>query len=161
MSARQLSPSARARAHEKKLRDREMRRVEAQGPGPGAYDTSARAKTSGAAADGHASSFRSKTPRGGHRNGDTTLRDVTLDLDPGAYTPDESHCLSARAKQSFGKPGQAGKSNFGTHSKRTMRLDILGEGFTPCPTQYGGAKLSVSLRGGRRVRAVRCGGTKN
>ena len=80
LSARNLSPSARARAHEKKLKDRELRRLEQQGPGPGSYDSRrSRAGDSLDAdkKDGHCSSFRSKTPRGNADN-DYSLRDLTL-----------------------------------------------------------------------------------
>lgn len=69
---------------------------------------------------------------------------LLADLDPGNYAADDSRALSARAKHSFAKSQQGGSGGFGTKSQRQMRLDILGEGLTPCPTQYAsGGKPSL------------------
>ena len=74
-SARQLSPSARARAHEKKLKDREQRRLELQAPGPGSYEPK-KFNTDGDKLCG-STAFKTKTPRA-NGSSDRTLRDVTL-----------------------------------------------------------------------------------
>ena len=74
-SARQLSPSARAREHEKKLKAREQKRMEAQAPGPGSYEPR------GFKSDGDklcgSMAFKTKTPRSNGEN-DRSLRDLTL-----------------------------------------------------------------------------------
>ena len=170
-SARQMSPSARARAHEKKIKEREQKRIDASTPAPGTYQPKRPQDSRGDAeklAGSHA--FKSRTPRG---KADHSLRDLTLNLDPGAAPIIEAPLISARAKRkracerpalprtprlhspifyfysllaradSFSKSQLGGHGSFGALSKRSMRLDIMGEGLSPCPTQYADAKADL------------------
>ena len=142
-SARELSPVARARVHEAKLAAREQRRSDMASPGPGAYEQSFRptfrTSLSGSTA------FRSRTPRG---RPDTTLRDISLDLNPGQYNPNSFREMSYHAKRSFSKTASAGEMPFGAAvSKREMPLKIMGgvgrEGQTPDPGAYMDAKRGM------------------
>ena len=138
LSARDMTPSQRAKAHAERIRQREQRRHEGAVPGPGTYDGQ-RARSS--STDLTASSaFRSQTPR--QIKGDTMLRDLSLNTDAGAYDPSAQSTLAASAKRTFAKPALAGASQFGSLSARKMRQDILGESFgghnTPDPGMHQG-----------------------
>ena len=92
-----MSPSARARAHEKKIKEREQKRIDASTPAPGTYQPKRPQDSRGDAeklAGSHA--FKSRTPRG---KADHSLRDLTLNLDPGAAPIIEAPLISARAKR--------------------------------------------------------------
>ena len=142
-TAREMSPSARMRATEAKIAARDQRRQELANPGPGSYEPQKKQHIQTSQ-----NAFRSRTPRG---KPDHTLRDVTIDLEPGQYEPNSNRELAYRAKHSFARSASAGEQEFGSGSARRMRLDILGgegrHGQTPDPGHYGpdggGGKLGM------------------
>jgi hypothetical protein len=129
--------------HEAKLAAREQRRSEMANPGPGAYEQSFRAtyKTSLSGS----TAFRSRTPRG---RPNSTLRDISLDLNPGQYNPNSFREMAYHAKRSFSKSASSGAMPFaGAVSERKMPIEIMGgdgrEGRTPDPGQYAEAKRGM------------------
>jgi hypothetical protein len=88
--------------------------------------------------------FKSRTPRS---QANHTLRDVSLSVDRGnEYEPNAYRDIAARAKHSFAKSALSGSGEFGARSKRELHVDILGNGDTPAPSEYGGggAKLGMA-----------------
>ena len=134
-----MSPSQRAKVDAAKLRAREERRLaQMGGVGPASYDP----RRPGGTASGlcGSSAFRSSTPRissGKNFGSDTLLRDVSLDLDPGAYNPDAGrNFAAASARTYYRRENASGQGSFGSKSARKMKQDIMGEE-VPCPTNYG------------------------